>query len=141
MLTIYEKSLKVEQSKDDMLELSGVGTFLLNCGAEEPLILEVKENMVIRKDAVSFHTGSITVELLDIPENDSLYVIKEEIREKVIFLTDHPMRVILLGGNNRVFYVRTSSIIATDPEIMLSKSGSPEGYTEITGYGKVYLIE
>ncbi|MCK5115075.1 MAG: hypothetical protein KAR44_00635 [Candidatus Aegiribacteria sp.] len=141
MLTIYEKSLKVELSKDDILELSGEGTFLINCGSEEPLIVELKENMVIRKDAVAFHTGTITTELLDIPENDSLYVIKEESRERVIFMTDHPTRVILLGGNNRVFYVRTSSIIATDPEILLSSTGSPDGYIEITGVGKVYLIE
>ena len=141
MLTIFEKTLNVKQSEDDMLELSGEGTFLLNCGAEEPLILELNENMIIRKDAVAFHTGSIAVELLDIPENDSLYVIKEKVPEKVIFLTDHPVRIILLGGSNRVFYVRTSSIAATDPEILLSISGSPEGFTEITGLGKVYLIE
>ncbi|RKZ09724.1 hypothetical protein DRQ25_05500 [Candidatus Fermentibacteria bacterium] len=141
MLTIYEKTLKVERSEDDVLELSGAGTFLLNCGAEEPLILELIENMVIRKDAVAFHTGSIAVELLDIPENDSFYVIKEKVSEKVIFLTDHPVRIILLGGSSRVFYVRTSSIAATDPEILLSISGSPDGYTEITGSGKVYLIE
>ncbi|MCD4702090.1 MAG: hypothetical protein K8S24_09580, partial [Candidatus Aegiribacteria sp.] len=107
----------------------------------EPLIIELKENMVIRKDAIAFHTGAIGVELLDIPENDSLYVIKEEIREKVVFLADHPYRVILLGGNNRVFYVKTSSILATDPEILFPSTGSPEGYTEITGFGKVYLIE
>ncbi|MEN8209971.1 MAG: hypothetical protein ABFR50_12055, partial [Candidatus Fermentibacteria bacterium] len=140
-LTIYETTLKTERSEDDMLELAGTGTFLLNCGAEEPLILELNENMVVRKDAVAFHTGSIPLELLDIPENDSLYVIKKNIREKVIFQTDHPIRIILLGGNNRVFFIRTSSIIATDPEILLSRSGSPEGYTEITGLGKVYLIE
>ncbi len=141
MLTIYEKSMKAELSGDDTIELSGVGTFLLNCGSQEPLIVELNENMVIRKDAVAFHTGTLSTELLDIPENDSLYVIKGEIREKVIFLTDHPFRVVLLGGNNRVFYVRTSSITATDPEIQLSNTGSPDGYTEITGFGKVYLIE
>ena len=141
MLTVYEKSMKAELSGDDTIELSGVGTFLLNCGSQEPLIVELYENMVIRKDAIAFHTGTITAELLDIPENDSLYVIKGEIREKVMFLTDHPFRVILLGGNNRVFYVRTSSITATDPEIQLSNTGSPDGYTEITGFGKVYLIE
>ncbi len=141
MLSIYEKSIKAELSDGDILELSGKGTFLLSCGSQEPLIVELNENMVIRKDAVAFHTGTITAELLDIPENDSLYVIKEKIREKVIFKTDHPIRVILLGGNNRVFYVRTSSIMVTDPGILLSHTGSHEGYIEITGLGKVYLIE
>ncbi|NOQ21410.1 MAG: hypothetical protein GQ565_01995 [Candidatus Aegiribacteria sp.] len=141
MLTIYEKSIKTGVSDDEVLELFGEGTFLLNCGSQEPLIVDLKENMIIRKDAVVFHTGTITAELLDIPKNDSLYVIKEKIREKVIFKTDHPLRVILLGGNNRVFYLRTSSIMATDPEILLSHTEAPEGYTEITGFGKVYLIE
>ncbi|MCD4701460.1 MAG: hypothetical protein K8S24_06345 [Candidatus Aegiribacteria sp.] len=141
MLPIYEKSIKVGLPDDGMLELSGKGTFLLNCGSQEPLIVELKKNMVIRKDAVAFHTGTINIELLDIPENDLLYVIKEKNHEKVVFRTDSPTRVILLGGNKRVFYVRTSSIMATDPEILLSHSESPEGYTEITGHGKVYLIE
>jgi len=141
MLSIYEKSIKVDHSDDDILELSGKGTFLLNCGYEEPLILELKENMIIRKDAVAFHTGTITAELLDIPENDFLYVIKEKTREKVVFKTDSPLRVVLLGDNHRFFYVRTSSIMATDPEILLSLAESPEGYIEITGFGKVYLIE
>ncbi len=141
MLSIYENSIKVEISGEGIHELSGKGRFLLNCGSQEPLIVELNENMVIRKDAVAFHTGIINIELLDIPKNDSLYVVKDKIREKVIFKTDHPMRVILLGDNNRAYYVRTSSIMATDPEIVLSNTGSQEGYTEITGFGKVYLIE
>ena len=141
MLSIYEKPLKIEFPDDGIIELSGEGTFLLNCGPEEPLIIEVKENMVIRKDAVVLHTGTLTAELLDIADNDSFYVIKEKTLEKVIFIADHPVRIILLGGNNRVFYVRTSSIMAADPEILLSHDGTPEGYTEVTGLGKVYLIE
>jgi flagellar biosynthesis GTPase FlhF len=141
MLSIYEKPLKIESPDDGTIEISGEGTFLLNCGPEEPLIIEVKENMVIRKDAVVLHTGTLTAELLDITDNDSIYVIKEKTLEKVIFISDRPVRIILLGGNNRVFYVRTSSIMAADPEILLSHTGTPEGYTEVTGLGKVYLIE
>ncbi len=141
MLSIYEKPLKIQPSEKGTIELSGEGTFLLNCGPEEPLIVEVKENMVIRKDAVVLHTGTLTTELLDITDNDSIYVIKEKTREKAIFIADHPVRIILLGGNNRIFYVRTTSIIAADPEILLSHAGTPEGYTEVTGLGKVYLIE
>ncbi|MCD4776041.1 MAG: tetratricopeptide repeat protein [Candidatus Aegiribacteria sp.] len=141
MLSIYEKPLRIESQEDGTVELSGEGTFLLNCGPEEPLIIEVKENMVIRKEAVILHTGTINAELLDITHNDSIYVIKEKTLEKAIFIADHPVRIILLGGNNRIFYVRTSSIMAADPEILLSHDGTPEGYTEVTGLGKVYLIE
>jgi len=141
MLSIYEKSMQTETVDDDYLELSGKGTFLLNCGSEKPLIAELSENMIFRKDAVALHTGTITAELLDIPDNDSLYVVKADILEKVVVRTDNPVRVILLGGNNRSFYVRTSSIMITDPEILLSRDGTPEGYTEVAGLGKVYLIE
>jgi len=141
MLSIYEKSLETVSQEEGIIELSGNGTFLLNCGEQNPLIVELKENMVIRKDAVILNTGIIPAELLDIPDNDSLYVIKEQIREKVIFCAEHPVRVILLGGNNRVFYVRTSSIMVTGPEIMLSNTGTPDSFTEVTGLGKVYLIE
>ncbi len=141
ILSIYEKSMHVEIADDEFIELSGAGTFLLNCGSEKPLIVEAIEDMVLRKDAIVFHSGSITTELLDMPENVSLYAVKSNVHEKAVFRTDQPVRVILLGGNNRVFYVRTSSIMATDPGILLSQSGSPEFYTEITGLGKVYLIE
>ncbi len=141
MLSVYQKSITAEFSSEETVKLSGEGAFVLNCGSEEPLIIELRKNMVIRKDAIVFHTGTIATELLDIPENDSFYVVKESMHEKVIFKADHPMRVILLGGNNNVYNVRASSIMATDPEITFSHTAPLEGYTEITGAGKVYLIE
>jgi hypothetical protein len=139
MLTVIEQTLHVEPAEDGVVSISGQGTFLLNCGTEAPLRVDVRENMVIRKEAVVLHTGEIGLELLDIPDNGSLYVVKDSGHESVVFRAEKPVRVILLGQNNRVFLVRTSSIMATDPDIILS--GSEGGFTEVSGSGKVYLIE
>ncbi|MBN2586842.1 MAG: hypothetical protein JXR55_06080 [Candidatus Fermentibacteraceae bacterium] len=139
MLTVMERTLHVESAEDGRVSISGQGTFLLNCGAEAPLRVDVRDNMVIRKEAVVLHTGEIGLELLDIPDNGSLFVVKDTGHESVIFRAEKPVRVILLGQNNRVFLVRTSSIMATDPDIILS--GSEGGFTEVSGSGKVYLIE
>ncbi|MFO8183135.1 MAG: tetratricopeptide repeat protein [Candidatus Aegiribacteria sp.] len=139
MLSVMENTLQVEWAEESRVSLSGQGTFLLNCGSEEPLRLEVRDNMVIRKEAVVLHTGEIRLELLEIPENEDLFVIKDTGHETVIFQAPRPVRVILLGQNNRVFLVRTSSIMAADPDIVLS--GSEDGFTVVSGSGKVYLIE
>ena len=139
MLSVMENTLEAETTEEARVRLSGQGTFLLNCGSEVPLRLEVRENMVIRKDAVVLHTGLIRLELLEIPGNEDLFVIKDTAHETVIFHTPRPVRLILLGQNNRVFLVRTSSIMAVDPDIVLS--GSENGFTIVSGSGKVYLIE
>ncbi len=141
MLTVFEDTLTTDISSDGICKITGCGTFLLNCGPEEPLILELSENMIIRHSALILAAGAISSEPLDGQIDNSLVVLKDQVRVKGVFRTPSPVRVILLGGNKRIFNVRTASIIASDPGIVLSNENSPDDYTAITGYGKLYLIE
>ncbi len=141
LLTVFENTLSVSINKDGICSIAGEGTFLLNCGPEEPLILELSENMTVRLSALILTTGSINSEPLDGQLDDSLAVLKDQENMKGVFRTPSPVRVILLGGNNRIFNVRTASIIASDTGIVLSNENSPDDYTAITGLGKLYLIE
>ena len=141
LVSFIEKTMGMESLEGSKLRISGEGTFLLNCGQYKPLVLETDNNMVIRKDSIAVHTGAISLELLDIPDNESLFVIKEDSKEIAVMKADRRTRVILLGGSNRVFFARRHSIVATDPGITLATSDSPEGFIEISGNGKVYLLE
>lgn len=141
LLTVFEDTLSVDINKKGTCNISGCGTFLLNCGPEEPLILELSENMTVRPSALILTTGSISSEPLDGQLDNSLAVLKNQVHMKGVFRTPSPVRVILLGGNKRIFNVRTASIIASDPGIVLSNEKSPDHYTAITGFGKLYLIE
>ncbi|OPL20036.1 MAG: hypothetical protein AVO35_00845 [Candidatus Aegiribacteria sp. MLS_C] len=138
-LTVVEKTLEMKLLDEGTFRLSGQGTFLINCGREAPLRLNLRDDMIIRRDLVILHTGEITLELLDVPGNEDFYVVKNTAHESVVLRADDPVRVILLGQNRRVFLVRTSAIAAADPDIVFS--GSKEGYTEVSGSGKLYLIE
>ncbi len=141
LLTVFEDTLSVDITKDETCNITGKGTFLLNCGSEEPLILELSENMTVRLSALILTTGPISSEPLDGQIDNSLAVLKDQVPMKGVFRTPSPIRVILLGGNKRIFNVRTASIIASDPGIVLSNENSPDDYTAITGFGKLYLIE
>ncbi len=141
LLTVFEDTLSVDINKKGTCNISGCGTFLLNCGPEEPLILELSENMTVRPSALILTTGSISSEPLDGQLDNSLAVLKDQVQMKGVFRTPSPVRIILLGGNKRIFNVRTASIIASDPGIVLSNEKSPDHYTAITGFGKLYLIE
>ncbi len=141
LLTVFEDTLSVDINEDGTCNIVGCGTFLLNCGPVEPLILELSENMTVRLSTLILTTGSISSEPLDGQKDKSLAVLKDQVDMKGVFRTPSPVRVILLGGNKRIFNVRTASIIASDPGIVLSNENSPDDYTAITGFGKLYLIE
>ena len=138
LVAVFEKGLEMEDSGDGEVKITGAGVFLLNCGDRKPLIVEISKNTVLRRDKVLFTTVGVATELLDIPGNEKLHVVKSDVNESAVFRTDRPVRIILLGGS-REFLVRESSIMATDPGIVLSRGN--EGYLEVNGSGKVYLIE
>ncbi len=141
MLAVFEDTLLADITEDGNCNITGKGTFLLNCGPVEPLILELSENMTIRLSALILAAGAISSEPLNGQIDNSLVVLKDQVNVKGVFRTPSPVRVILLGGNKRIFNVRTASIIASDPGIILSNENSPDDYTAITGFGKLYLIE
>ncbi len=139
LLSVIEDTLKVLPAEDGSVEISGNGTFLMNCGTDAPLTIVPHEGTILRRSMIVMHTGLLKLEPVDSVADRDLVVIRETEGGKVLLTGSGRSRVILLGYRNRIFLVRTASIAAAEPGISISDAA--DGYTRISGTGKVFLIE